>query len=82
MNKKTKFIGLSLFSSAGVAELNLHPYIDFKIANELLPIRCKVHKFWHPQTEMIEGDITNDTVKSTIIEKSIVKEGNFYKCLN
>ena len=77
MNKKTKFIGLSLFSSAGVAELNLHPYIDFKIANELLPIRCKVHKFWHPQTEMIEGDITNDTVKSTIIEKSIEHKVNF-----
>lgn len=77
MNKETKFIGLSLFSSAGVAELDLYPYIDFRIANELLPIRCKVHKFWHPQTEMIEGDITNDTVKNAIIEKAIEQKVNF-----
>ncbi len=76
MNKKTKFNGLSLFSSAGVAELNLCPYIDFKIANELLPIRCKVHKFWHPNVEMVEGDITNADIKAAIIKKSIEQKVN------
>ena len=57
-------IGLSLFASAGVAELNLSKYINFVLANELLPIRSKVHEFWHPHAEMICGDITNETIKS------------------
>lgn len=73
----SKFKGLSLFSSAGIAELNLCEYIDFKIANELLPIRAKVHEFWHKNTEMICGDVTNEAVKSSIIEKSKLAGVNF-----
>lgn len=63
-------IGLSLFASAGVAELNLSKYVDFVLANELLPIRGKVHEFWHPNAEMICGDITSDAIKNNIISKS------------
>lgn len=77
MSLSNKFTGLSLFSSAGVAELNLNPYIDFVVANELLPIRAKVHEFWHPQAEMICGDITDTTVKKSIIKESINKNVNF-----
>ena len=66
-----KLKGLSLFSSAGIAELNLAPYIDFAVANELLPIRGKVHKFWHPNAEMICGDITINEIKQSIITHSI-----------
>ena len=76
-NTTSKFIGLSLFSSAGVAELNLAPYIDFKVANELIPIRCKVHEFWHPNTEMIVGDITENSIKQAIIEKAKKEKVNF-----
>lgn len=59
--------GLSLFSSAGIALMNLDKYIDFVLANELLPIRCEVHKFWHPKTEIQCGDITNQSIKNVLI---------------
>ena len=61
MNKKTKFIGLSLFSSAGVAELNLHPYIDFKIANELLNYRL------FKKYELIMSSSLSDKEKENLI---------------
>lgn len=65
-----RFIGLSLFASAGIAEMNLKPYIDFKVANELLPVRAKVHEFWHPNAEMVCGDITKQEIKDSLIAKS------------
>lgn len=69
--------GLSLFASAGIAEMNLGKYINFVLANELLPIRSKVHRFWHPKAEMICGDITDDKIKENIIEKSIESKVDF-----
>ena len=69
--------GLSLFASAGIAELNIGKYANIVLANELLPIRAKVHEFWHPNAEMICGDITNEGVKKEIIDKSISKKVNF-----
>lgn len=63
--------GLSLFASAGIAEMNLAKCgIDIKVANELLPIRAKVHEFWHPNAKMICGDITNLELKKNIIDAS------------
>lgn len=75
MHKLAK--GLSLFSSAGVAEMNLNKYIDFVVANELLEVRSKVYKFWHPKVDMICGDITKDEIKDDIIQKSIAKKVDF-----
>ena len=72
-----KFTGVSLFASAGIAELNLRPYIDFVVANELIPSRAKLHEFWHPNAEMICGDITNDKIKNEIIKKSVNKKVDF-----
>ena len=71
------FTGLSLFSSAGIAELNLKDHINFVLANEIIPIRAKVHKFWHPNAEMICGDITDNMIKEEIVSKSISKGVNF-----
>lgn len=68
---KNKLIGLSLFASAGIAEFGFEKSnIKIKLANELLPVRMNTHKFWHPQTETICGDITNEAVKNQIIEQS------------
>ena len=70
--------GLSLFASAGIAEMNLGKYINFVLANELLPIRSKVHRFWHPKAEMICGDITDDKIKENIIEKSVLEVNDLF----
>ena len=72
-----KFTGVSLFASAGIAELNLKPYINFVVANELISSRAKLHEFWHPNAEMICGDITNDEIKNEIIKKSVNKKVDF-----
>ena len=72
-----KFTGVSLFASAGIAELNLKPYINFVVANELIPARAKLHEYWHPNAEMICGDITRDCVKNKIISKAKNKKVDF-----
>lgn len=69
--------GLSLFASAGIAEMNLGKYVNFVLGNELLPVRSKVHQFWHPKSEMICGDITQDDIKDAIIQKSIENKVDF-----
>lgn len=64
--------GLSLFASAGIAEMNLNKcHINIKIANELIPIRAKTHEFWHPNAKMICGDITNTDIKNQIISEAL-----------
>lgn len=66
-----KINGLSLFSSAGIAEMNLKKCgINIKIANELIPIRAKTHEFWHKECQVICGDITESSIKSRIINLS------------
>lgn len=73
-----KLIGLSLFASAGIAEMNLNKCgIDFKVANELIPIRAKTHESWHPNCKMICGDITCDKVKKDVIEASLKAKVDF-----
>ena len=70
--------GLSLFSSAGIAEMNLAKCgIKIKLANELIPIRAKTHEYWHPQAKMICGDVTKDEIKQQIIKESLNKKIEF-----
>lgn len=71
-NNKERFKALSLFASAGIAEFGFeNTNVDVVIASELLPKRMDVHKFWHPETLTICGDITKSETKSEIISKSI-----------
>ena len=66
-----KFTGLSLFASAGIAEMNLKKAnINFVLANELLKQRAMTHEFWHPESKVICGDITNNEIKKIIIDES------------
>lgn len=74
MSKKNKMRALSLFASAGIAEFGFNnTNVDVLIANELLPVRMNVHKFWHPEVKTICGDITESKIKNEII-KSCKKE--------
>ena len=55
--------GVSLFSSAGIAETYLSQ-IGIKIvaANELLKERAELHRSIFPETKMIQGNILNDQI--------------------
>ena len=60
-NKRIK--ALSLFANVGLAETYFSECgIDVAVANELLPERARFYSHLHPETNMICGDITDDSV--------------------
>ena len=72
-----KIRGLSLFSNVGIAEAGLASLdVDMIYANELLQDRAKFYSCVHPETEMIQGDITNDDIRSIIVKKSLESNVN------
>lgn len=73
-----KIKGLSLFANVGVAEAYLKDIgVDILIANELEKKRADFYKHIYPDTEMIQGDITNKDIYKEIIDKSKQKGINF-----
>lgn len=74
----TKLRGLSLFSNVGVAESGIKSS-DFVMmfANELIEKRARFYEAVHPKTTMIQGDITNDTIRTQIVNKAIEADINF-----
>lgn len=77
MNKQ-KLIGLSLFANVGVAEAYFKEIgINIVVANELLDKRAKFYSDVYPETNMIIGDITNDLIRSEIVNKSIDNHVDF-----
>ncbi len=74
----SKLIGLSLFANVGVAEAYFKDIgIDVVLANELVSERASFYSAVYPETEMICGDITDDSVRDTIVEKAISKGVDF-----
>ncbi len=64
----SKLKGISLFSSAGIAETYYNDIaIDIVVANELLEKRVKLYKHFHPTTNILCGDIQNDAIKDKIL---------------
>ena len=74
-----KLIGLSLFANVGVAEAGLDNIkeVDIKLANEIDANRCRFYESVHPNTKMIKGDITDDDVRSRIIDEAKSLNVNF-----
>lgn len=73
-----KFKGLSLFSNVGIAETYLKDVgIDIVVANELIEERAEFYKHLYPDTDMVIGDITDEEVFSTVMEKSKAAGVNF-----
>lgn len=69
MNKS--IIGLSLFSGGGIAETYFEEIgIHIAVANELLPERADFYQRTHPSTEMICGDITDESIFDTVMQKA------------
>lgn len=68
----SKLKGLSLFANVGIAEAYMKEIgIDIKIANEIDIDRARFYSEVYPETEMICGDITDNEIRSSIVEKSI-----------
>lgn len=62
---------LSLFANVGIGEVYLKQVgIDVCVANELLEERVKFYSHLYPNTEIIAGDITNETTFNQIISSS------------
>ena len=74
-----KLIGLSLFSNVGVAEAGLdeNQQVDIIYANEIDHRRGQFYTSVHPKTTMIEGDITNDEIRSSIVDRAVNAHVNF-----
>lgn len=70
--------GLSLFSNVGIAEAYFKQIgVDICIANEIDAERAKFYQEVYPHTHMICGDITNDDVRSDIVNEAIDKGVDF-----
>ena len=58
---------LSLFANVGIAETYLSELgIEVVVANEIEPKRVSFYRQMYPDTKMIEGDITQEKIKSEI----------------
>lgn len=62
---------ISLFSCIGIGEYYFKNLgIKTVIANEIEPKRCETYKYFYPQTEVICGDITHNSVKNKILNSA------------
>lgn len=78
MINNPKLRGLSLFANVGIAEAYLESIgVHIEVANELLPDRARFYQDVYPNTHMVCGDITNDDVRTSLIEESKAKNVNF-----
>lgn len=70
---------LSLFSSAGIGELNLHRKgnLNFIAANEILEKRAETYSFFYPKTKMFHGDIVDKNLKADIIDYAVKNNVKF-----
>ena len=70
--------GLSLFANVGIAE-SMFDGIGVKmlLANEIDERRARFYSEVYPKTEMICGDITDESIRNCIVEKAIEKGVNF-----
>lgn len=64
-------VGISMFSSAGIAETYLEDLnIHIALANELVKERADFYRHFYPNTEMIQGDILEDGVFGEFLSKA------------
>lgn len=74
----SKLKGVSLFSNVGIAEAYMSELgIDIKVANEIDESRAKFYQEVYPHTHMICGDITDDIIRTQIIDEAIRCEVDF-----
>lgn len=70
--------GLSLFANVGIAEAYMKEIgVDILLANEIVSKRAEFYKAVYPETEMICGDITDDAIRTDIVNRALDKGVNF-----
>lgn len=70
--------GISLFSSAGIAETYLKECnIEMLCACELLPKRAELHKWLYPNCDMVCGDITDSGIYNQVKQVAIDNDCKF-----
>lgn len=73
-----KIKGLSLFANVGVAEAMFESIgVEIVLANELIERRAQFYSDVYPNAKMICGDITDDEVRTQIVESAIELGVNF-----
>lgn len=69
---------LSLFANVGIAEAMFSDIgVKVLIANEIIDERAKFYHEVYPETHMICGDITDEDVRTSIVDEAISKKVNF-----
>lgn len=64
-------IGISMFSSAGIAETYLDKLnIHIALANEIIKERADYYSHFYPKVDMVIGDIMSDSVFTTYLNKA------------
>ena len=72
-----KIKGLSLFANVGVAEAMFESIgVEIVLANELIEKRAQFYSDVYPNAKMICGDITDDSVRTHIVELAIDSQIN------
>ena len=78
MMNNPKLRGMSLFANVGVAEAYLESIgVQIEVANELLADRAKFYQDVYPNSHMVCGDITDEAVRTSLIEEAKAKNVNF-----
>lgn len=73
-----KLKGLSLFANVGIAEAYLESIgVDILVANEIDTERARFYQDVYPNVHMICGDITDDEVRTVVINEAIGKGVDF-----
>ena len=70
--------GVSLFANVGIAETYIKNHgIHIVVANELLENRANFHHELYPECEIVQGDITNEKIYTTVLQKAKQKKCDF-----
>lgn len=63
--------GLSMFANVGIAETYLKDVgVNIVVANEILEERAKFYEHLYPECKMITGDITEQQIYDSVLEKA------------
>ncbi len=74
----SKLKGLSLFANVGIAEAYMKDNgVEILLANEIDAERAKFYRDVYSETHMVCGDITDDDIRTKIVDEAIEKQVDF-----